>query len=164
MSKFSNKKKEGFLRNLPEWATEDTQIPKKMKFNFSFFDGNQEPGQDFSELTKSDVLKVIDKLKNFSGNDVSYWRNQRCGGGGLKMFAEYGSFPKNSDFNHPRHVPHDVMWARFRLEAKFRLIGFLVPSELHDKACSDSGYCFDRNTFYVVFLDKQHRFYKKEND
>lgn len=85
---------------------------------------------------------------------------------GIKSFAEYGDFPKKSDFKHPNYVPHDVRWARFRMDGAFRLVGFLVPKELHNKCKKDKEneeYLFDRNTFYVVFLDKDHRFYKAED-
>lgn len=162
MSKYKNLKKDSFIKGLPRTSIDNSGISKKLRFNFDFFDGNQEAGIDYKDLTKEELIKFFDKIKNFSKEDLLYWRQERCGKGGLKVFVEYGDFPKNSDFDHPPHVPHDAMWARFRIESKFRLIGFLVPDNLHEKRDEETKYLYDRNTFYIVFLDKEHRFYKTE--
>ena len=82
--------------------------------------------------------------------------NQRVGGGSLKVLEIYGSFPKKSDFTHPKHVPIDVNWARFRLESDMRLIGFLIPPN------TDGISMAAVNTFFIVFLDQGHRFYLSE--
>lgn len=75
------------------------------------------------------------------------------------MLAIYGDFPKKSDFKHPKHVPHQVKWARFRLESADRLVGFIVPYSYDGKTHSTTNFKFDYNTFYVVFLDENHRFW-----
>ena len=80
----------------------------------------------------------------------------------MKVLEIYGSFPKNSDFKHPKHVPHDGLWARFRLDNMTRLIGFMIPQDVDGKFDKDEGYRFDVNTFYVVFYDPGHCFYKTE--
>lgn len=162
MSRYNNRKKQSFIQSLPGNDVNNSGVSSKLKFNFSFFDGSQSVGQDFTELTKEELVKFFEKLKNFSKEDLNFWRRE-LSGNGLPVFTEYGEFPKKkSDFTHPSHVPHDVMWSRFRIEAKFRLIGFLIPSELHEKKDEQTGYIYDRNTFYVVFLDKNHLFYKTE--
>lgn len=59
----------------------------------------------------------------------------------------------------PKIVPIDAKWGRFRFNSKKRLVGFIVPKdEIHPQ----TNYRFDKNTFYVVFLDKNHEFYTTE--
>ena len=121
---------------------------------------NSHPKLNFlqiSEYEKQFYMFVFgNKLKHYSGNTMGYWKNQRVGGGGLKVLELYKSFPVHSDFIHPKHVPLDVKWARFSLESDMRLIGFVVPNDLvllHK---------IPSNIFNVVFLDQHHRFYKTE--
>jgi hypothetical protein len=66
-----------------------------------------------------------------------------------------------TDFKFPkRTVPHQARWGRFRLGAKARLIGFVVPDEYRVKIHSGTNMKFDCNTFYAVFLDRDHTFWK----
>lgn len=37
-------------------------------------------------------------------------------------------------------------------------------TELHDKEHSKTKIRCDKNTFYLVFLDKEHKFYKTEKN
>lgn len=67
---------------------------------------------------------------------------------------------KDANLIFPKHVPHQVSWARFRLESDNRLIGFVIPEEYHKKENIYTKEYFDCNTFYIVFLDNTHRFYK----
>lgn len=165
-----NPKKLEFLDSRPKSCIDTSDIAARSKFNFSFFDCRQDAGQSFEDWNLQngacslDVL--LNKMKEYTKEPLSYWRNQRCGGGGLKILGQYGDFPSNSEFNHPDHVPHDACWARFRLGNKVRLIGFLIPEELNGKEYTHRGhsYKFDSNTFYLVFLDQNHVFYKTERD
>jgi len=77
----------------------------------------------------------------------------KIGKGKQHVLEKYGAFSRISAFSHPKHVPHQASWARFRLESSVRLIGFMIPEDYSSK--------FDRNTFYIVFLDKNHTFYNK---
>ncbi len=83
----------------------------------------------------------------------------------MKTLAYYQSFPKKSNFKFPPHVPHDVIWSIFRLGSKVRLIGFVIPEKLSGKTIEDEAgkFVLDCNTFYVVFLDKDHKFYITED-
>jgi len=56
----------------------------------------------------------------------------------------------------------EAIWSRFHLENKVRLIGFAIPNEYKDTIHQKINKRFNTNTFYVVFLDKEHRFYKVE--
>ncbi|MEI7184046.1 hypothetical protein ACIPSR_14390 [Pectobacterium sp. CHL-2024] len=163
MSKFGNKRKGQFLESIPATSLDSGEITNKCKFNFSYFDKEQKAGQDFSDWSYEELVKLLGKLKNYSNSPLEYWRNKRVGSGGLKVFEIYGSFPARSEFTHPKHVPHDVSWARFRMESSVRLVGFVVPRGYQCPATLKLSEPFDNNTFYVVFLDKGHKFYLTES-
>ncbi|MGG6110093.1 hypothetical protein ACQV2E_11325 [Pantoea allii] len=162
--KFDNKRKEGFLSRIPNLSLDAGTIVERCKLNFSYFDNSQPSGQDFTDWSNDELLKLIDKFKHYTKSSLEFWRNERTGSGGLKVLEIYGKFPKRSEFTHPKHVPHDVQWARFRLESKVRMIGFVIPRgfECHDGVKLKEP--FDFNTFYVVFLDRNHKFYLTEED
>lgn len=163
--KFNNTSKENFLRSIPTISIDGSGIEKRCKFNFSYFDDSQSCGQRFVDWNSgsTSLSTLLEKIKNFTKEPLEYWLNERAGGGGLKVLALYDSFPRKSDFTHPLHVPHDVTWGRFRLGNKVRLIGFVVNKEICTELNKKSAHFnLDENTFYVVFLDRDHKFYKTE--
>ena len=56
-------------------------------------------------------------------------------------------------------MPHQANWGRFRLESDMRLVGFVVPNEYHDLINEKTKLRYDKNTFYIVFIDPSHGFY-----
>ena len=156
--KKTNSKKEKFLSTLSMETnvSEISAIKGKMSFSFKYFDGSQEAGQDFKDWNDKQKQELLEKLRDYSREDKKYWLNQRVGSGGLKLLEIYGQFPSNTDFKYPQHVPDNVSWARFRLESSVRLVGFFVNEDDAKK------YCLSTDIFYIVFLDKDHRFYKME--
>lgn len=64
-----------------------------------------------------------------------------------KKFTIYGDFPPSdkTEFTHPDHVPEDAEWARIHTTGVRCLIGHIVS-----------------NTFYLVFLDAEHKFWISE--
>jgi hypothetical protein len=159
---FKNSRKDTFLATLPIASIDaiDDRLTSRCKFNFGYF--HVDPaGQSFDEWGEAQIRKLLDKLKDYSRESLRHWRSQRLGAAGT-VLAVYGAFPQNSDFVSPRHVPHQAQWARFRLETSVRLVGFILPHECHGKEHPGTRERFDCNTFYVVFLDADHRFYKIE--
>lgn len=157
--KFRNRRKEKFLRDIsrfPSLYDASCDIPKRCKFNFSYFDSSQIAGQDFSDWTKEQIVNLLNSLKEYCKKTIF----QLCDGG--RPLVIYRSFPKVSDFIHPNNVPHQAQWGRFKLGGKVRLVGFTIPGELHNTRHEGTGELFDKNTFYVVFLDKDHKFYITE--
>lgn len=59
-------------------------------------------------------------------------------------FSLYGGFPNKSQtlFSYPPSVPPDAHWARIHVTGQAVIVGHIVG-----------------NTFYVVFLDKTHKFW-----
>ncbi|MBJ2210799.1 MULTISPECIES: hypothetical protein [Pseudomonas] len=162
MSKFKkNPLKLKFLEQFPISSLASSDIRSRCKFNLSFFDDSQQHGSAFDALDSATLSDILSKIKAFTRNDLNYWRNERCGGSGLKIFTDYTSFPKKSNFSFPKYIPHDVRWGRFRLENLMRLVGFTIPGafENNDKTNNQP---YDMNTFYLVFIDLEHNFYISE--
>lgn len=164
MSRFKNSRQKAFLDSIPvESLDNSTQdIGDRCKFNFSYFDNSQDAGQDFKDWTNEQIVKMLEKLKEYSKKSLHQLTLMKIGSGKQHVLEVYGSFPRKSDFTHPKHIPHQVSWARFRLEKTVRLIGFVIPKEYIGKAVGKSKKVLDDNTFYVVFLDRDHRFYKSK--
>ena len=156
MAKFKNRKKLSFLESIPTISIEhkSNDIAKRCKFNFSYFINNNS-GQDFREWEHKQLYELFDKLKEYSKFSLAHWEHQ-------KLFVKYSGFPTNTDFTLPKSVPHQAIWSRFRVEGASRLIGFVLPDEYKDIEQNKSGFRFDTNTFYIVFLDENHKFYKSK--
>lgn len=158
---FGNSKKSKFIQSFPTASIElksDT-LAKKAKFNLAYFDNSQDAGQDFPDWTFEQVLKLLEKLQGYSKDTLDHWTKCPIGKGKGHVLEIYGAFPKKSEFTHPKHVPHQAIWGRFRLERSVRLIGFTIPENYNQKEQNNTGYTSCSNTFYIVFLDKDHKFY-----
>jgi hypothetical protein len=64
-----------------------------------------------------------------------------------KKFAAYESFPPKDKtiYEHPKHVPEDAKWARIHVNGTHILVGHIF-----------------KNTFYLTFLDPEHKFWITE--
>jgi hypothetical protein len=154
-----NSKKESFLASIPTASIEnDTDtIAQKSKFNFAYFI-NDSAGQDFRDWTQKQLYELFDKLKEYSKFSLTHWEKEKLEN--HPLFVKYDKFPTNTDFTVPKSVPHQAIWSRFRLEGDSRLIGFVLHKDYDAKEQNESRFRFDTNTFYVVFLDEHHKFYK----
>jgi hypothetical protein len=161
MTSFKNKGKNKFLSEILTASIDlasDT-LASRCKFNFSYF--TVQPGsQDFIDLNVNELRKLFEKLKEYSRQPLTYWRTCPIGRSSGNVFDEYGRFPEKSDFYHPKSVPHQAMWGRFRLESATRLCGFTVPNSYHKTLHVNNRDYFCSNTFYIVFFDRDHKFYK----
>jgi len=101
----------------------------------------------------------MQKLQEYGREPLSYWMTRPIGKSGT-VLSIYGGFPVKSALIHPKHVPNQARWGRFRLDWSGRLCGFVVPKELEGTLHSNTNVRFDSNTFYAVFLDRDHCFYK----
>lgn len=153
--KKANARKDKFLANLPkdEDISNIEDVKGKLSFSFKYFDNSQKAGQDFKDWTDKQKQELLEKLRDYSKESKVYWLKQNS-----NILAIYGNFPINSDFEYPSHVPENsnIKWARFRMENAMRLIGFFIDDDI---AKSKS---LSTDIFYVVFLDKDHGFYKTE--
>lgn len=163
--KFGSSRQVAFLQKMPTDSVEATDLVSRSKFNFSYLDLTQpQSSPAMSSIDGAFLQSLFEKLKSYSRSPLDFWLKERVGGGrkGARVqhvFEVYKNFPKKTSFEHPKHVPHDVWWARFRVEGAVRLAGFVVPAELHGKLCAEKKFSFCSNTFYVVFIDLDHKFY-----
>lgn len=154
-----NSKKTEFLSHLnakPSIEDHDNNLAERCKFNFSFLNFEQEPAGKIDDAQL--ISTLITKLLSYSTKSLDAWREERVGSGKQSVLEIYKTFPAKSRFKEPKGIPHEALWARFRMDGKKRLIGFVLPKEYNAKQHT-SGYYFDVNTFYVVFLDPLHQFY-----
>lgn len=147
-SRFGNNKFKARL-GLDE-RPQNTRSEKKVKgeipllvFSFKDFDSNQcPPGQTFKEWEKGELLApLMTKLVELSNKNRVIASIEGC-------LSTYDTFLEDSDFKKPKYIEGDVQWATIKD----------VGGQLHRVA----GYIVD-NVFYVVFLDKEHKFYKMKN-
>jgi hypothetical protein len=162
MNRFHNTRAAKFIDSIPNCSLEapDDTLTERCRFNLSYFTV-QSAGQDFGDWNGEELAKLLSCLKEYSTKPLTYWLTQPSGKKGT-VYAHYGNFPLKSEFQHPKHVPHEARWGRFRLNWAARLVGFTVPKELEDKAHSTTGKRYCSNTFYVVFLDAKHKFWGSE--
>ena len=167
-NKFRNTARESYLENFSDIVllSNSCDIAGRLKFNFSYLDESQEKNgfASFGQLTKEQIEKLLNKLKEFSRSPRQYWEKMHLGSGEHRysVLAVYREWPKETDAEKPKGVPQDVDWARFRLESDFRLCGFFVPTKQDGVEDPKSKIRLDSNTFYIVFIDPNHRFYKTE--
>jgi hypothetical protein len=154
--KRGNDRKKRFIQEINQdlFHREKNRFQENIKFSLEYFCNSQAAGQDFKDWTNHQLVKLMEKLKNYCGESVLHWTRMRIGGGKNHVLEIYEAFPNVSDFTHPPNVPQHVEWGRFRLEDDMRLIGFVLS---HDTCKS---YSLQRSTFYIVFLDQHHRFYR----
>lgn len=112
-------------------------------FSLKDWDASQcPPGQTWAEWEKEGLLvPLLEKMVQLSQKDRVEATQQQC----IKV---YGSFPVRSDFKVPKFMESEVSWA--------------VIEDVGGQKHRVAGYMID-NIFYVVFLDKDHRFWKMEN-
>lgn len=161
---FPNDKKKKFLDAIPEKSCShaNSEHAKYSKFCFAYFT-TQAAGQDFCDWDHQKLIKLFHQLRDYCKEPLKHWEQQPIGRGNGRVLSIYGSFPSRSEFTAPKHVPNDARWGRFRLDYKTRLIGFIIPENLHGHFHADAKHFLDINTFYVVFLDANHKFYGSED-
>ncbi|MFR9668995.1 MAG: hypothetical protein SNJ33_04495 [Rikenellaceae bacterium] len=106
-------------------------------FVISFLHFDKMQSDSFESWENNSMLsKCLDVLANYSCDKLT----SQIGG---DKFTKYNSFPPNSAFQHPSHVPEDAEWARIHINGVHIVAGHIV-----------------KNVFYVVFLDSKHQFWK----
>ncbi|MEN9444598.1 MAG: hypothetical protein RIS47_1488 [Bacteroidota bacterium] len=105
--------------------------------SFKDFDRNQ--GQSFEEWEKEQLLALaVSKLREVCQLTVGQATSQQI----IKPYTK-NDFPPDSGFVYPKHILPDVTWCSMHIQGKECIIGY-----------------FEGNTFFVVFLDKDHEFWK----
>jgi hypothetical protein len=131
MAKFNRGPKIGLLAGQASKASIDPSAT--LALCLKHFDPNQR--QTFEGWEEQKLLsKMLRKIQGCSGTHYLQCFNPR--------FKPYKEFPPNSEFRHPAHVPPDADWYVMHIEGLPCIAGHMV-----------------KNVFYLVFLDKDHKFW-----
>lgn len=108
-------------------------------FSFKDFDKSQiPPGQSYEEWSETDLLSyMLDKFGEICNMTVGQALEQ-------KYLSIYGDFPPESKFRVPNFIVGNVNWATIQ--------------KIKGQRGRVAGY-IDGHTFYVVFLDMNHKFW-----
>jgi hypothetical protein len=126
--------------NFPNNLVGKSAIPPKTLPNlvFSFKDFDHTQGQTFQEWEESKLLSpLLEKLKEFSCKSITEAQKAH--------FTIYNIFPRKSNFKHPKHITEDAIWASLHIQGKECIAGHII-----------------NNVFYIVFFDREHRFWITE--
>lgn len=111
---------------------------KNFRVSFEDYDSSQQYGSSFKDWQKAGLLSnALETLHGYCKRPL--WA-QIDG----DKFAIYGDFPSKdkTKFDLPAHVTPDANWARIHITGVAVLVGHVIG-----------------DTFYIVFLDKSHKFY-----
>lgn len=118
-------------------SVNDAARVSNFKLSFQYLDTSQKYGSSFKDWQKSGLLSQA--METLYGYCCSPLMSQVDG----DKFTIYGSFPPKDKtlFKYPKHVPEDANWARIHVNGPAVVVGHIIG-----------------DTFYVVFLDKTHKF------
>lgn len=138
---FRKDKQNTYLRNAikekKNRSVNDNELTTNFKISFQYLDTTQKFGSSFKDWQKAGLLSaMLDTLAGFCHRPLMEQAN------GTK-FAIYGDFPDKGHtmFEYPKNVPEDANWARIHINGLSVVVGHIVG-----------------DTFYIVFLDKTHKF------
>lgn len=119
-------------------SVNDMERIGNFKLSFQYLDITQPCCSTFSDWQNAGVLDNM--MNTLSGYCKKPLLSQVDG----DKFTIYHDFPPSdkTDFVIPPHVPIDACWARIHIGGKLVVAGHIVE-----------------DTFYVVFLDMEHRFW-----
>ena len=139
----NNSKKTAFINNYGKQFDLIEKTKDHITFSFEFFTYSEKGGESFEDWQKEEILADLNnKLKHFSGKTCNELFLD-------KTLEYYSQFPEDSNFTIPPNlIGTAIRWARFRITGARRLIGVFLNNQ-DEKS---------KNVFYIVFLDKNHRF------
>lgn len=137
-----HKKQKSLLNGISknERAKRDEEDQNNSLFLVSFKDLDREQGQSLTDWEQQGILaRAIETIRGYCCSPLVSQGDEK--------FTIYGNFPPKdkTQFTFPRHISEDAKWARIHVTGEQCLIGHVI-----------------KNVFYVVFLDKEHEFWKSE--
>ena len=139
MANFKPHQKQSLITESLIKVKSKNQLSTEAFFLISFRHLDKNQGDNLRSWEKYNILAhSIEVLAGYCNNTLTSQANN-------KKFTIYGDFPPSdkTDFTFPKHIPEDADWARIHITGKQCLVGHIV-----------------QNIFYVVFLDKEHKFWK----
>lgn len=128
--------RQSLLKQIPKSSVKAEEVNGHMVVSFKHIDQTQ--GQTFQQWETEGILAdALETLSHYCKDTLQ----RQCS---TDSFKHYKGFPPNdkTDYHQPSHVPQDADWASMHINGKQCLVGHIF-----------------KNTFYVVFLDKDHRFW-----
>jgi len=112
---------------------------RNLVFSLAMLDRNQ--GQNYEDWEEHQLLsKALNRIQGVCS--MTYHEALQS-----EIISVYTSdMPPKTEFERPKHIPEDIIWASIRIQGQERIIGYI-----------ENGYIFQ-----VVFLDKNHMFYPSE--
>lgn len=144
MVKIVKKKGNSILKEIEKpRSVNDIERTANFKLSFQDLDTTQKFGSAFLDWQKAGLLSLA--METLRGFCCLPMRQQIDG----DKFAIYDSFPPEGRtmYEYPKNVPEDAHWAKIHVNGPAVIIGHIV-----------------NDTFYVVFLDKTHKFWLTEKD
>ncbi|MBP5339843.1 MAG: hypothetical protein J6Z14_11195 [Prevotella sp.] len=144
MVKIVKKKGSSILKKIEKpRSVNDIERTANFKLSFQDLDTTQKFGSAFLDWQRAGLLSLA--METLRGFCCLPMRQQIDG----DKFAIYDSFPPEGRtmYEYPKNVPEDAHWARIHVNGPAVIIGHIV-----------------NDTFYVVFLDKTHKFWLTEKD
>lgn len=132
------KKKPVVLAQKKKPSVNDMDRKGNFKISLQYFDSSQKYSSSFKDWQKAGLLsKALETLRGYCSSSLLSQAN-------TNKFTVYGAFPskENTMFEYPANVPDDACWARIHVNGSAVIIGHIV-----------------NDTFYIVFLDKTHKFW-----
>ena len=111
---------------------------KKINFSFQDLDVTQHNKEDFKTWEENNLLlKLINRIKDMTCLDIEEAKQQ-------KIIKVYPHFPtsKSTKYKVPSYLNEQLQWCVAHIQGKEVIAGHLIE-----------------NTFYIVFLDKEHHFW-----
>lgn len=142
MAKFQKHKQESFLQSVlkakKQSSVNDPERLGNFQISLQYYNDDQ-PSTGTLRIWQAEGI-LADAIEVLSGYCKRPLREQIDG----EKFSLYQGFPTpdKTDFTFPQNVPEDAHWARIHVKGKPVIIGHVVD-----------------NTFFIVFLDKDHRFW-----
>ena len=110
-------------------------------FSFKEIDSSQHLKETFECWAKENLLlKLLNRIKDISQMTMNEATNNQ-------VIKNYGSFPPSSktEYMPPKSLSEELQWASLHIQGKEVIAGRIVE-----------------NTFYIVFLDREHKFWISE--
>lgn len=111
---------------------------RHISFSFKDMDTNQYLKENFENWNSEDLLlKLINKIKDVS----KLTRDEATAQNIIKI---YGSFPPSdkTEYSVPSYLNEELQWGVLHVQGKEVVAGHMIE-----------------NIFYIVFLDKEHKFW-----
>lgn len=116
-------------------------VDRPLNLVFSLAQLDKQQGQDYEDWEEHKLLsKALKRVQGICS--MTYHEAVQS-----EMISIYtNEMPPKTEFERPKHIPEDAVWASLRIQGQERIIGYI-----------ENGYIFQ-----VVFLDKEHKFYPSE--